>query len=110
MTSPIEITASAQKQLNQLLINNPGKSILVSVNNKGCSGHSYQWDLVDPQDLKTFDEKITLDEGIFAIAASSMLKLWGSTLDYHSDRFGSQFVWQNPNVKNTCGCGESIGF
>jgi len=40
----------------------------------------------------------------------SMTYLEGSTLDFKNDVFSQSFVIENPNVKTTCGCGESIGF
>jgi iron-sulfur cluster assembly protein len=83
---------------------------MLGVNNKGCSGHSYTFDLVQPQQIKKFDEVIKIEDISVVVEASSLLKLIGSTLDWQTDRFGSKFVWHNPMVKNTCGCGESVGF
>lgn len=110
MKPAIEMTPAAQKQLETLLANNPGKHVRVGLNNKGCSGQSYVWDLIDQSDIKKFDEKIDLCNGFLVIEASSILNLLGSTLNWHKAQFGEQFVWNNPNVKNTCGCGESVGF
>jgi iron-sulfur cluster assembly 1 len=108
--TPINLTPAAEQQLNLLLESNPDLHVRVSVNNKGCSGHSYEWDLVQEQNIHKLDLEIQLARGKFVVSANSLLKLWGSTLDYHVDELGSQFVWQNPNVKNTCGCGISVGF
>jgi iron-sulfur cluster assembly protein len=110
MKQAIQITESAQTHLNHLIVLNPGKHIRVSLNNKGCSGHSYVWDIIDQSDIKRFDEKINLVGGFLVIEAHSLLNLLGSTLDWQSAQFGEQFVWSNPNVKNMCGCGESVGF
>ena len=110
MKAPISITISAQDRIQQILHQNPDLCLLLGVNNKGCSGHSYTFDLVQPQSLKKFDEVVNVDGISVVVEARSMLKLMGSTLDYQTDRFGSKFVWHNPMVQHTCGCGESIGF
>ena len=34
--------------------------------------------------------------------------LLGSTMDYRTDKLSSRFVFDNPNEKSTCGCGESF--
>jgi len=110
MKQAIQLTEAAQSHLNHLLATHPGKHIRVCLNNKGCSGHSYAWDMIDESDIKKFDEKINLVGGVLVIEANSLLNLLGSTLDWQKSQFGEQLVWSNPNVKNMCGCGESVGF
>jgi iron-sulfur cluster assembly protein len=82
--------------------------ISVSVNNKGCSGHSYEWDLVDPTTLNKFDEKITWVGGGLSISAQSVMHLIGSTLDLKESAFERYLVWDNPLAVNHCGCGTSF--
>jgi iron-sulfur cluster assembly 1 len=106
----VEITNSAQHRINDILTNNPNKILKLGVNNRGCSGHSYTFDLINADDVKSFDEKVTIDQITVIIDGASIFKLLGSQLDWQVDRFGSKFVWSNPLVKNTCGCGESVGF
>jgi iron-sulfur cluster assembly protein len=38
----------------------------------------------------------------------ALLTVLGSEMDYVEDNLSSQFVFHNPNVKGTCGCGESF--
>ena len=108
--TPIHITAAAAQQLKQIIQDNPGHHVKVRLNNKGCSGHSYEWSLCLESDIAKYDHRVDLGSGTFVVDSTSLLKLWGSTLDYVQEHMGSQFVWQNPNVKVTCGCGESVGF
>ena len=42
------------------------------------------------------------------IDAKALLSLIGSEMDYQEDKLSSQFVFNNPNVKETCGCGQSF--
>jgi iron-sulfur cluster assembly protein len=44
------------------------------------------------------------------IDPKSFLFLDGSTLDYATSMMSRGFKWTNPNVKGTCGCGESVQF
>jgi iron-sulfur cluster assembly protein len=40
----------------------------------------------------------------------SFLYLDGSTLGYSTSMVGRGFKFENPNVKGSCGCGESVQF
>jgi iron-sulfur cluster assembly protein len=45
---------------------------------------------------------------LFFIDGGSVLYLIGSTMDWQEDDFTAGFVFQNPNAKGSCGCGESF--
>ena len=55
-----------------------------------------------------FDEKIDTPGGVFYIDGASVLYLIGSTMDWVEDDFTAGFVFENPNAKGACGCGESF--
>lgn len=110
MTNVINITPQASDQIVNILTAHPGQVLFLGINNKGCSGHSYTFELQSPDCIKRFDEVIKISEYTVVVAAANVLKLMHSTLDYQTDRFGSKFTWHNPAVKHTCGCGESVGF
>lgn len=38
----------------------------------------------------------------------AVFSILGSTMDYKEDELSEQFQFDNPNVKETCGCGESF--
>jgi Fe-S cluster assembly iron-binding protein IscA len=42
----------------------------------------------------------------FALSVQSQL----SAVDYKDEKFNSQFIITNPEVKSTCGCGSSVAF
>ena len=54
------------------------------------------------------DERIETPGGVFFIDGGSVLYLIGSTMDWVEDDFTAGFVFQNPNAKGSCGCGESF--
>lgn len=102
----LSVTQAAREYISQHC--NGTLVMRVSVNNKGCSGHKYQYDLVDPSSLSKLDECISWDTGGIAVDAKSIIYLFGATLDLAVDVSGSRLIWQNPNATGLCGCGESF--
>jgi iron-sulfur cluster assembly protein len=105
---PITITESAAAYLAGLLANDVGKAFRVSIDNRGCAGHKYRYDLVDTADISAMDACLHRDWGTVVIDVSSIMHILGSTLDLSEDQFNSQLVWSNPWAVSACGCGESF--
>ena len=55
-----------------------------------------------------FDAKIITPGDVFYVDGGSVLYLIGSTMDWVEDDFTAGFVFENPNAKGACGCGESF--
>src|SRR3546814_8531696 len=54
------------------------------------------------------DERIDTPGGALFVDGASILYLIGSTMDWVEDDFAAGFVFNNPNAKGSCGCGESF--
>lgn len=108
MKNAVDITDAAKDYIANLLESNPGKHLRVSINNKGCSGHKYQYDLADRGSENPMDELVDWPTGRLVIDGPSLLGLIGSRLDLKTNKFESQLVWENPMAINQCGCGESF--
>jgi len=83
-----------------------GYGIRVGVQGGGCSGFQYSMDFEE----KAKDGDVTLEQGgvrLYVDAMSSMY-LQGVTIDYVQGLQGAGFKFNNPNAKNTCGCGSSF--
>ena len=109
MRSIVNVTENAKNYINSRC-NGTGKILRASVNGKGCSGHMYEYSLVEPATAGPADEIITWDGGGITIPALSVMYLIGSTLDVKSSMIEEFLYWSNPNASNQCGCGESFSF
>ena len=103
----ISMTEAAAKHVQRSLEGRgKGEGIRLGVRTTGCSGLAYSVDYVTEE--AKFDEKIETPGGIFYIDGASVLYLVGSTMDWVEDDFTAGFVFNNPNAKGACGCGESV--
>ncbi len=104
----ITITADAAKYVRQFASDSgkPGSNLRVAVKGGGCSGLTYDLDLVDGPGA---NDKIISGYGLeLYIDKKSYIFLAGTQLDYSGGLNGKGFVFNNPNAKTTCGCGTSF--
>lgn len=103
----ITLTQNAAKHIENFLTKRgKGHGIRLGVKTSGCSGMAYTLEFVDdilPDDLvfEDFGVKVFVDP-------KSHVYLDGTQLDYTKEGLQEGFKFQNPNVKNECGCGESF--
>jgi iron-sulfur cluster assembly protein len=102
------LTPAAQARVATLMAQAPEHAIGVKLSTprRGCSGLAYSVDYVT--EANAFDERIETPGGLFFIDGASVLYLIGSTMDWQEDDFTAGFVFENPNAKGSCGCGESF--
>ena len=102
------LTPSAEARVAKLMAEAPADAIGVKLSTprRGCSGLAYSVDYVTA--ANPLDERIETPDGTFFIDGASVLYLIGSTMDWVEDDFTAGFVFQNPNAKGSCGCGESF--
>lgn len=102
------LTASAEARIATLMRAAPADAIGVKLSTprRGCSGLAYSVDYVSA--ANPMDERIETPGGTFFIDGGSVLYLIGSTMAWQEDDFTAGFVFQNPNAKGSCGCGESF--
>jgi len=103
----IQITAEAAKQILVLVKESgtSGAGLRIFIEPGGCSGLQYTMQISEKKDgdqtVESGDACIFLDE-------SSATYLKGSTIDYSDSLSSTGFRIQNPNAKQTCGCGTSF--
>jgi len=102
------LTPTAEARIAELMSKAPEGAIGVKLSTpkRGCSGLAYSVDYVT--EAKPFDERIDTPGGTLFVDGGSILYLIGSTMNWVEDDFAAGFVFQNPNAKGECGCGESF--
>ncbi len=89
-------------------LRNRGKGIglRLGVKTVGCSGLAYKIeyaDDADPADLRFQSHGVTV-----LVDPESLSVLDGTEVDYAREGLNASFKFNNPNVKSSCGCGESF--
>ena len=104
----LNLTATAHARIADLMAKAPEGAIGVKLSTpkRGCSGLAYSVDYVT--EAKPFDEKIETPGGTLYVDGGSILYLVGSTMSWVEDDFAAGFIFDNPNSKGSCGCGESF--
>ncbi len=103
----IELTAAAIARVKYILAAEQKSGLRLAVRPAGCSGLEYVMETVDQAQrsdlVKSFD-----DFDLYVDAESYKTALNGLHLDFQKDALSSAFVYNNPNQKGACGCGESF--
>jgi iron-sulfur cluster assembly protein len=112
-TNEIKVTDAAREYLTGLVVTHGGGAAglrLAILAGKGCGGAEY--DLNITQNPPSTHETLKVSENLtIYIPAADVLKLFGTTIDYHTDALGNTHLSiTNPNEKGRCGCGESVVF
>ena len=104
----IKLSDKAAARIKEIMSNADGKTIGVRVGVKsgGCAGMSYSMEYA--KEKKNNDEVIE-DKGVKVfIDPAAIIYLLGTEMDFKKEKFSSQFVFNNPNETERCGCGESF--
>jgi len=103
----IILTESAAKHIqSQIEKSGGGVGLRLGVKKSGCSGFAYTLDIakeVMETDMvfENFGAKLLID-------SDNLPFLDGTEVDYRTEGLGHVFKFNNPNVKDQCGCGESF--
>lgn len=106
--APLTVTEGASNRIAAILAAAPADAVGVrlSTPRRGCSGLAY--DLAYVTAAKPGDERIDTAGGTLFVDGGSLMYLIGSIMDWREDDFTAGFVFNNPNAKGSCGCGESF--
>ncbi len=103
----ITLTDVAAERVNQFLENRgKGVGLRLGVKTTGCSGMAYVIEFVDEI---ASEDSVFEDKGVKVIVdPKSLVYIDGTELDYTREGLNEGFKFNNPNVKDSCGCGESF--
>ncbi|OED37008.1 iron-sulfur cluster assembly protein IscA [Chromatiales bacterium (ex Bugula neritina AB1)] len=103
----ITLTDAAADRV-KTFIDNRGKGIglRLAVRTTGCSGMAYVIEFAD--ELAENDQVFEDNDVTVVIDPKSLVYLDGTELDFGKEGLNEGFKFNNPNVKDECGCGESF--
>ncbi len=103
----VTLTSAAAKHVSAFLAKRwKGTGLRLGVRTTGCSGLAYKLEYVDetrPEDVTFVSHGITV-----VIDPKSLPYIDGTELDFAREGLNEGFKFNNPNVKDACGCGESF--
>ena len=105
--SLMTLTAYAQAYLERLVKEKHALGIEIALEKAGCAGYMYRIEPVNTQAVETVKQAISEKLTIF-IPKSSIARIKGSQLNYVQKQFETKAVFDNPNVRLACGCGDSV--
>ena len=104
----ITLSDNAAQRIKEIMSNAEKDSlgVRVGVKSGGCAGMSYVMQYT--KELNPNDEVVE-DKGVKVfIDSAAVMYLLGTEMDFKKEKFSSQFVFNNPNETERCGCGESF--
>jgi len=103
----ITVTESAAQHVKKFLANRgKGAGLRLGVKTTGCSGMAYVLEFADV--VEDTDQVFESNGVKVIIDPKSLVYLDGTELDFAKEGLNEGFKFNNPNVKDTCGCGESF--
>lgn len=103
----ITLTETAATRVKEFLANRgSGQGLRLGVKTTGCSGMAYVLEFADAADE---GDQVFESQGVkIFVDAKSIIYIDGTELDFTKEGLNEGFKFNNPNEKNTCGCGESF--
>lgn len=102
----ITLTPKAADQIKQSVAKFGGVGLRLGVKRVGCNGLAYTYDMA--QEIGPEDTLYEAHDAKLVVPKDALPYLDGSQLDYVREDFKQMFSVTNPNVKSSCGCGESF--
>ena len=105
--APVTVTAAALAHLKQTLRSSDAPAIRLRVKESGCTGYMYVLDLAsgaEESDLALQPDP----EVLLLVDRASIPILRGTVIDFVREGLNSTLRFDNPNVQDQCGCGESF--
>jgi iron-sulfur cluster assembly protein len=104
----VSLTPAAVKQICTLMGDGSVKGLRIGVKKGGCAGMEYTMEYAS--EVAPYEDVVEQDGARVLIAPMAAMFLIGTEIDYQETLLESGFKFRNPNVTETCGCGESIKF
>lgn len=106
--APVTLTDAAVTQITALMAREGAHGLRLGVKKGGCAGMEYTLEVA--AEAGEHDVTVEQDGARVMIAPMAQMFLIGTQIDYETGLLDSGFRFNNPNVVEACGCGESIKF
>ena len=104
----ITLTENAARHVQNFITKRgKGVGLRIGVRTSGCSGMAYKLEFAD--EVASDDIQFSSHGVTVLVDPKSLAYIDGMELDYAREGLNEGFKFNNPNVKNQCGCGESFG-
>jgi iron-sulfur cluster insertion protein len=100
----LQVTQEARERIAVLLAAYPDSVFRVGLDGGGCAGFKFRFELSE-----TKDDDVIVEAGIVTDKLSGAY-IDKATLNFKDEIFAQNFFLESPDITNTCGCGESVGF
>ena len=104
----VTLTPAAAAHIRKLMDRDGHQGLRLGVKKGGCAGMEYTLEYAAT--VNPLDEVVEQDGARVMIAPMAQMFLFGTEIDYQTSLLQSGFEFRNPNVVESCGCGESIKF
>jgi iron-sulfur cluster assembly protein len=104
----LTLTDAAAERVKSIMASK-GPEVLglkIGIKKGGCAGMEYTMTWADR--IEKFDEVVESDGARVIVDPQAVLYLLGTEMDFKADKLSASFVFNNPNQKSSCGCGESV--
>lgn len=106
--NPVTLTPAAERQVARLMSREGKAGLRIGVRKGGCAGMEYVMEAADS--VAPHEEVVEQGAARVIIAPMAQMFLFGTEIDYQTGLVESGFRFRNPNVSESCGCGESVKF
>lgn len=104
----VTLTPAAITRIKALMDRDHAVGLRVGIKKGGCAGMEYTMEFA--RDAGPMDAVVEQDGARVMIAPMAQMFLIGTEIDYATTLLDAGFRFNNPNVAESCGCGESIKF
>lgn len=105
---PVTITPEAEARIARLMAQKGAAGLRIGLKKGGCAGMEYTMEMADTP--APGDEVVEQGAAKVLIAPTAQMFLFGTEIGYRTGMLDSGFTFTNPNVTDSCGCGESVRF
>jgi iron-sulfur cluster assembly protein len=106
--SAVTLTPAATRQIAGMMARDGAFGLKIGVKKGGCAGMEYTMEFVPA--AGPMDEVVEQDGARVIVAPMAQMFLIGTEIDYQTGLLEAGFKFRNPNVAESCGCGESVKF